>query len=125
MYEVTVRKSFSAAHKLNIGGKCEELHGHNFTVDVTIASDNLNKEGLVVDFRILKGWTNEILDEFDHKFLNEISFLKGTNPTSENLARFIFDRIQKKANAENLRVSQVTVWESNNAWATYRGNSNG
>ena len=125
MYEVTVRKSFSAAHKLNIGGKCEELHGHNFTVDVTIASDNLNKEGLVVDFRILKGWTNEILDEFDHKFLNEISFLKGTNPTSENLARFIFDGIQKKANAEHLRVSQVTVWESNNACATYRGESNG
>lgn len=125
MYEVTVRKSFSAAHKLNIGGKCEELHGHNFTVDVTIASDDLNKEGLVVDFRILKGWTDEILDEFDHKFLNEIPFFKGTNPTSENIARFIFDRIAKKATAEKLRISQVTVWESNNACATYRGENNG
>ncbi|MCD6153073.1 MAG: 6-carboxytetrahydropterin synthase QueD [Syntrophobacterales bacterium] len=125
MYEVTVRKSFSAAHKLNIGGKCEELHGHNFTVDVTIASDNLNKEGLVVDFRILKDWTNEILDEFDHKFLNEIPFLKGTSPTSENIARFIFDKIAKKATAEKLRISQVTVWESNNACATYRGENNG
>jgi 6-pyruvoyltetrahydropterin/6-carboxytetrahydropterin synthase len=125
MYEITVRKSFSAAHKLNIGGKCEELHGHNFIVDVTIASDKLNKGGLVVDFRILKGWVNEILDKLDHKFLNELSFFKDSNPTSEKIARFIFDRILEKASPKNLRVSKVTVWESNNACATYRGESNG
>ena len=125
MYEASIRKSFSAAHTLDIGGKCEDLHGHNFTVDVTVASKNLDSEGLVVDFRILKAWTDDVLEQLDHKFLNELPVFQGINPSSENIARFIFDSLAEKTDKNNLQISKVTVWESNTSWATYRGNKSG
>ncbi|MBT8491255.1 MAG: 6-carboxytetrahydropterin synthase QueD [Deltaproteobacteria bacterium] len=125
MYEVSIRKSFSAAHTLDIGGKCEDLHGHNFTVDITVSSQSLDSEGLVIDFRILKEWTNDILDELDHTYLNDLSHFKDINPSSESVARFIFDRTVEKARDKNITVSKVTVWESNTAWATYRGTESG
>ncbi len=122
MYEVTVKKSFAAAHLLkDIGGKCEELHGHNFIVEVSVRAPELNREGLLVDFRILKKWTDEILVELDHKHLNAIPFFETMNPSSENIARFIYDNISKKARREKIEVSQVTVWESDNARVSYSG----
>jgi 6-pyruvoyltetrahydropterin/6-carboxytetrahydropterin synthase len=125
MYEVSIRKTFSAAHTLDIGGKCEDLHGHNFTVDITVSSQDLDSEGLVIDFRVLKGWADEILNELDHTYLNDLAPFKGINPSSESVARFIFDRIVEKARNKNITVSKVTVWESNSAWATYRGTESG
>lgn len=125
MYEVSIRKSFSAAHTLDIGGKCEDLHGHNFTVDITVSSQDLDSEGLVIDFRILKEWTEDILDELDHTYLNDLPPFKDINPSSESVARFIFDRIVEKARDKNITVSKVTVWESNTAWATYRETESG
>jgi 6-pyruvoyltetrahydropterin/6-carboxytetrahydropterin synthase len=125
MYEVSIRKSFSAAHTLDIGGKCEDLHGHNFTVDITVSSQDLNREGLVVDFRVLKGWTDEILNELDHTYLNDLPPFKNINPSSESVARFIFDRLVGKVRNEDITVTKVTVWESNSAWATYRGTKSG
>ncbi|MBE9546570.1 MAG: 6-carboxytetrahydropterin synthase QueD [Proteobacteria bacterium] len=120
MYEVTIKKTFSAAHTLtDIGGKCEELHGHNFTVEVSVASRELNEEGLILDFRTLKGWTEEIFEELDHKLLNDIPYFKNTNPSSENIARFIYDRIYEKAKSQKFKVSRVTVWESEDARASY------
>jgi 6-pyruvoyltetrahydropterin/6-carboxytetrahydropterin synthase len=120
MYEVTIRKSFSAAHILKeIGGKCEELHGHNFTVEVTVAGPSLNGEDLLIDFRVLKGWTNEILDGLDHKYLNEIECFKNMNPSSEQVARYIHDRLQGKVASLGLSLSRVTVWESENARVSY------
>jgi 6-pyruvoyltetrahydropterin/6-carboxytetrahydropterin synthase len=120
MYEVTIRKSFSAAHLLReIGGKCEELHGHNFIVEVSVAADSLNEEGLLIDFRLLKRWTDEILDELDHKYLNEIDCFKGINPSSERIARFIHEKIDKKARTMNVSLTHVTVWESENARVSY------
>lgn len=125
MYEVSIRKSFSAAHTLDIGGKCEDLHGHNFTVDITVSSQDLDSEGLVIDFRILKEWTEDILGELDHTYLNDLQPFKDINPSSESVARFIFDRIVEKARDKNITVSKVTVWESNTAWATYREKKSG
>lgn len=122
MYEVTIKKSFSAAHVLKeIGGKCEDLHGHNFLVEVTVAGDALNEEGLLIDFRDLKKWTYEILDHLDHKYLNEVEFFKDINPSSERVAKFIYDRLTKRIQTMNLglMVSRVTVWESDNARVTY------
>ena len=120
MYEVTIRKSFSAAHLLReIGGKCEELHGHNFMVEVSVAADSLNEEGLLIDFRLLKRWTDEILDELDHKYLNEIDCFKGINPSSERIARFIYEGIDKKARMAKVNLTRVTVWESENARVSY------
>ena len=122
MYEITITRSFSAAHVLkDIGGKCEGLHGHNFDVEVSLAAVDLNKEGLLIDFRILKEWTDEILDGLDHKYLNDLTYFKDKNPSAENLARFIYDRISDKVKMKNIDVSRVTVWESEKARATYRG----
>ena len=120
MYEVTIKKSFSAAHLLKeIGGKCEELHGHNFLVEVSVASESLNSEGLLIDFRVVKRWTDEILELLDHKYLNDIEYFKNINPSSEQLARFLYDRISEKSRQAKVTLSRVTVWESDNARVTY------
>jgi 6-pyruvoyltetrahydropterin/6-carboxytetrahydropterin synthase len=123
VYEVTIKQSFSAAHMLTeAGGTCEKLHGHNFIVEVSICSAALTDAGILIDFRILKQWTGEILKEFDHKYLNDISYFKDTNPSSENIARYIYDRISEKVKKRNLDVSRVTIWESGDARASYYGN---
>ena len=123
VYEVTIKQSFSAAHMLNeIGGTCEKLHGHNFVVEISICSIVLSEEGILIDFRILKQWADEILKEFDHKYLNDISYFKDTNPSSENIARYIYDRISEKVKKRSLDVSRVTVWESEDARVSYYGN---
>ncbi len=120
MFEVTIRKTFAAAHQLrDVGGKCEGLHGHNFTVEVSCAAKNLNKEGLLLDFRDLKRWTEEVLDELDHKYLNELPFFKDLNPSSENIARFVYERLAEKTKSANAPISSVTVWESEDAKVSY------
>jgi 6-pyruvoyltetrahydropterin/6-carboxytetrahydropterin synthase len=120
MYEVTVKKTFSAAHRIHdIGGKCEALHGHNFLVEVSVAAESLDEEGLLIDFRILKKWTEEVLEQLDHKFLNELDYFKKRNPSSEQIARYLYDRIDERARKEKAHLSRVTVWESENSCATY------
>ena len=121
MYEVTIIKSFSAAHILAaIGGKCEELHGHNFRVEVTVAAQDLNSSGILIDFRDVKKWLQEILDNLDHKHLNELPFFNTTNPSSENIAQYIYREIKLKAKLAEVKVARVKVWESENAAVTYR-----
>jgi 6-pyruvoyltetrahydropterin/6-carboxytetrahydropterin synthase len=121
MYEVTIKKTFSAAHILKeIGGRCEELHGHNFMVEVSVSAPELNKEGLLIDFKVLKKWTHDILEALDHKYLNEVDYFKDINPSSEQVARLIYDRIAEKAIPRGYVVSRVTVWESENARVSYR-----
>ncbi|MFB3924553.1 MAG: 6-carboxytetrahydropterin synthase QueD [Syntrophales bacterium] len=121
MYEVTIKRSFSAAHMLKeIGGKCEKLHGHNFIVEVTAAAAQLNDEGVLIDFRELKGWTGEILETLDHRCLNELPCFRQTNPSSENVAAYIFHGLAEKAKSSRVRISKVTVWESEDARVTYR-----
>lgn len=120
MYDVTIRKSFSAAHILReIGGKCEDLHGHNFIVEVSVRGTALNAEDILIDFRDLKRWTKEILETLDHKYLNEIEVFKGMNPSSERIARYIFDRLSDKVGSAGLGIARVTVWESENARVSY------
>jgi len=120
MYEITIRKSFSAAHALKeIGGPCEDLHGHNFMVEVSIAGNHLNQEDLLIDFRDLKGWIKEVLADLDHKYLNEVDALRGINPSSEQIAKLIHNRLSPKASALNLKISRITVWESDDARVSY------
>ena len=121
MYEATVRRSFSAAHSLReIGGKCEKLHGHNFIIEVSVSSPTLNNEGLVIDFRTVKNWTDEVLKELDHSYLNDIPAFHDKNPSAENVAHYIFSRMEEKA-AAGIHVTRVTVWESESAKVTYTG----
>jgi 6-pyruvoyltetrahydropterin/6-carboxytetrahydropterin synthase len=123
MYEVTIIKSFSAAHLLaQIGGKCEELHGHNFKVEVILAAPDLNKSGLLIDFRVVKKWLSVILDQMDHKHLNELPNFAGINPSAENIAKYIYDQMKPKATESQVRIARIKVWESENAAITYIGN---
>jgi len=125
MYEITVRKTFSAAHTLDIGGKREDLHGHNFRVEATVASEELDTDGLVMDFRVLKKWVNEILEDLDHTFLNNLPAFKNTSPTSENIARFIYNRLEENTSVMGLKISRIAVWESENSKAVYTKNHSG
>ncbi len=120
MYEVTIIKSFSAAHLLKqIGGKCEELHGHNFKVEVTVAAPDLNKSGLLIDFRVVKKWLNKILDQMDHKHLNELPNFADINPSAENIAKYICEQMAPQAKEAHVRIARVKVWESENAVVAY------
>ncbi len=121
MFEVSIKGSFSAAHTLReIGGKCENLHGHNFAVEVHVAAERLTPEGVVLDFRELKSFLNEILEDLDHRFLNETAPFVENNPSSENLARYIHrdmkERIGRKLPDARVRVD---VWESDTSRASY------
>lgn len=116
MFEIEVFSNFSAAHKLRgYRGKCENMHGHNWKVGATIASDKLDKIGVVLDFKEVKRRLREVLAELDHKNLNSIPYFKKANPTSENIAKFIYGRLTKK----RLPVSSVSVWETEDSRAVY------
>lgn len=116
MYSVKIEGSFSSAHNLReYRGKCEELHGHNWKVEVVARSLKLNKAGMVRDFHEFKSKLNSILDGLDHKYLNKISYFKKSNPTSEIIARFIYGKLEKKIP----QIKSVTVWESPSSSATY------
>jgi 6-pyruvoyltetrahydropterin/6-carboxytetrahydropterin synthase len=120
MYEVTIIKSFSAAHMLAaIGGKCEELHGHNFRVEVSVIAQDLDSSGILIDFRLVKKWLAEIFDKLDHKHLNELSIFTTTNPSSENIAKYIYEELQLKVQRAEIKVGRVKVWESESSAVTY------
>ncbi len=120
MFELKITSQFAAAHQLrNFKQKCERLHGHNWRVDVSIRSPELDNIGLVRDFGEIKETTRQLLQELDHRFLNEIPPFDDLNPSSELLARHIFKRLSERINAGPLRVSRVSVWESENSCASY------
>ena len=120
MFELTVEDHFAAAHQLrNYNGKCEKLHGHNWKVQVTVTAERLNEIGLAMDFTDIKKLTREVLDSLEHNFLNEIFPFTELNPSSENIARWIYETIKKKINSNSIVVSSVSVWESDTASATY------
>ena len=120
MYELKVISQFAAAHQLRgFVGKCEALHGHNWKVEVYVTGTRLGKDGLLIDFALIKEQTEQALDEMDHKFLNDLEAFKDINPSSENIARHIFRSLSNELSNENVRVSRVTAWESDNASATY------
>jgi len=120
MYRLTIHTHFAAAHNLiNYQGDCENLHGHNWKVEVTVAAKELDKAGLGIDFKILKRETNRILDLLDHKYLNEIEYFREISPSSENIACFLFGELGKALNSSNVTVEKVNVWESEYACASY------
>lgn len=120
MYEVMITAGFPAAHSLRkYGGKCENLHGHNFRVDVHARAKELNSTGLAIDFRILKEKTQVILNQLDHKYLNDHPYFVKTNPSSENIAVYIFKNLKKELNDENAVITKVAVWESETSYASY------
>ena len=120
MYEINIITTIAAAHRLRgYKGKCEEIHGHNWKVEVYVQADKLDNLGMVMDFKILKKKTEQFLRVYDHKFLNEVAPFDKINPTSENLAKSVYEELSKKINNKNCKVSSVKVWESDDAAATY------
>jgi 6-pyruvoyltetrahydropterin/6-carboxytetrahydropterin synthase len=120
MYRLKIVTSFAAAHNLNnYQGECENLHGHNWRVEVAVTARELDKAGLCIDFKVLKAETKELLNSLDHKYLNELPSFAGQSPSSENIARYIYTELSKRFNNGNVKVETITVWESDFACASY------
>lgn len=122
MYQITVISHFSGAHRLRyLHGKCEELHGHNWKVEVSVVSNQLNQEGVVIDFVLLKQKVEKILKVLDHTYLNDLPYFSGKEPSSENIAKYIFDRLKGELKGHHAKLRGVTAWESETSCATYWG----
>jgi 6-pyruvoyltetrahydropterin/6-carboxytetrahydropterin synthase len=120
MYRLTIHTHFAAAHNLmHYQGECENLHGHNWKVEVTVRARELDRAGLGIDFKILKAQTKRLLDELDHKYLNELPPFREVSPSSENIARYLFEKLGAALNSGNIRVERVNVWESEYACASF------
>lgn len=119
MYELTVKGRFAAAHSLrNFKGRCEDLHGHNWLVEVVVRGNQLDEADLLMDFGELKKIMNQALDQLDHKHLNEIPPFDQINPSSENIARHLYEYVGARL-PENVAMHSVSAWESENSKATY------
>lgn len=120
MFELDIHREFSAAHSLKgYNGKCCELHGHNWTVHVYVQSDKLDEIGMALDFTILKKELDAVLGEFDHHYLNEHPDFKDKNPTSENLAMYIYKRLARAVNSDSVKLTRVRICESPSSGASY------
>ena len=121
MYEISVRAAFEAAHFIaGYNGKCSRLHGHNWIVEAVVRGENLDSLGMLVDFSVLKAELKKFLDDFDHRFLNELEFFATENPTAENLARKIFRRLSmSEIFRGSVKLYAVKVHESPNSCVTY------
>jgi 6-pyruvoyltetrahydropterin/6-carboxytetrahydropterin synthase len=120
MFELKVVTTFAAAHQLQmVSQKCENLHGHNWKVEITVTGEKLNEAGVLIDFGILKDHVREIMSQLDHKFLNELDYFENGNPSSENIAVYIAKTLAQRIDDPAIQISRVTTWESEDACATY------
>ncbi len=120
MFELTVRDEFAAAHYLrDYPGACERPHGHNWKVEVTVQGDKLNEIGILIDFKDLKRYLKEVLAELDHQDLNQHPAFQGQNPSSENIARYIFERLSAKLASHPVKLVRVTVCETERSCVSY------
>jgi 6-pyruvoyltetrahydropterin/6-carboxytetrahydropterin synthase len=123
MYEVTVEADFSSGHYLrNYKGKCENPHGHNYKVRVTLVGSELDEAGLLLDFKLLKQVLRPVVDRIDHQMLNDIEPFIELNPSAENLAKYLYDETNlhlKDVTRGRVRVKDCTIWETDTTTATY------
>jgi 6-pyruvoyltetrahydropterin/6-carboxytetrahydropterin synthase len=122
MYELRIISHLAAAHQLrDFQGQCENLHGHNWKIEVFVTGEEVEENGILIDFKEVKKATEKVIQVLDHRFLNELEHFKNVNPSSENIARFIFDSLTQQLTDDHLTVSKVTAWESDSAGASYLG----
>jgi 6-pyruvoyltetrahydropterin/6-carboxytetrahydropterin synthase len=120
MYELRVQSHFSAAHALRqYGGDCEQLHGHNWAVEVRLEARELDRRGLAMDFREVKALLGEVLGALDHRFLNDLGPFRVENPSTERIAHYIYDALAPRLPA-GVTLAEVTAWETPGCGATYR-----
>ena len=122
MFHVFIKTHFSAVHHLrDYPGNCERPHGHNWKVEVTVKATEQDELGMGIDFRTVKNAVNEVMDTLDHRDLNEHPDFKSINPSSENIAAYIFRNLQKDLTTDRYGVYSVTVCETENSGVTYFG----
>ena len=123
MYQVTVEDSFAAGHFLrNYRGKCENPHGHNYKVRITLQGENLDKAGLLLDFKELKQVMKPVIERLDHQMINEVEPFTTINPSAENLAKYFFDETNRSLSRTTdgrVSVKDVTIYETDTTTATY------
>jgi len=124
MFELKVKTRFAGAHQLAmVGEKCENLHGHNWHIEVCVTGEKLNSAGVLADFGDIKKAVRKVVKgELDHKFLNDLKMFEGVQPTSERIAVYIAHSVQAlldQGQGEKIIVSKVMAWESDDACATY------
>jgi len=123
MFEVTVEAGFSSGHYLrNYRGKCENPHGHNYKVRVTLCGKELDAAGLLMDFKLLKQVMRPVIERIDHQMLNELKPFTEVNPSAENIAKFFYDETNEQLaemTAGRVRVKDCTIWETDTTTATY------
>lgn len=121
MFELKIITHFAAAHQLKmVAKKCENLHGHNWKIEVCVAGKTLNDVGVLMDFGEIKNNLSKIIARLDHKFLNELDFFRNNNPTSENIALYVAKELQSALINSPVKVTRVAAWESEDACAEYR-----
>ena len=116
MFEIKKQMTFSAAHHLlNYDGECENQHGHNWLVEAYVKGNNLDKSNILIDYKVLKKEMKKVLDLLDHKDINELEDFADISPSSEILAKFIFNKLKETIP----NISKVSVWETSTSCATY------
>ncbi|HYL85831.1 MAG TPA: 6-carboxytetrahydropterin synthase QueD [Candidatus Angelobacter sp.] len=123
MFQVSVEETFSAGHALRgYKGKCENVHGHNYRVRVTVEGPQLNHIGLLVDFVHVKQVIRDVMGRLDHQFMNDLEPFKTVNPSAENVAKYFYEQItgQLKELPPGARVTDVVLWETDTSSAQYR-----
>ncbi|TAL17610.1 6-carboxytetrahydropterin synthase QueD [bacterium] len=120
MFELKIEDHLAAAHNLReYEGECEALHGHNWKIEVVVRARELNSIGLAIDFRDIKSATTAVLDGLDHRYLNEVPPFDKVNPSSENIARYIYEEVGRRLSGTGAKIHKVTAWESEKACASY------
>ena len=120
MFKLTVKKEFSSAHILHgHPGDCKRMHGHNWLVEAEVQGININEIGMVIDFKDIKNNLKTIISKLDHQFLNDLEPFINDNPTAENISKYIYKELSKKINTDNIKVSEIKLWETNNPAVTY------
>ncbi len=123
MFEVTVEDTFAAGHYLrNYKGKCENPHGHNYKIRVTLAGKELDKAGLLLDFKDLREVMKHVIDRLDHQMINDLEPFTELNPSAENLAKYFFDESKpgcSSVTSGRVHIKNVTVFETETTTATY------
>jgi len=124
MFEVSVEYTFAAGHALRgYKGKCENVHGHNYKVQLVVGGEQLDSAGLLLDFVEIRKSMKEIVERLDHRFLNDLAPFDQLNPSAENIAKYFFDALEPQVRQRNLHVAAVTIWETDTTSATYRPTS--
>jgi 6-pyruvoyltetrahydropterin/6-carboxytetrahydropterin synthase len=126
MFQVSVEDTFSSGHALRgYKGKCENPHGHNYRVQITLEGPQLDSIGLLVDFTHLKEVMRTIIRRLDHQFINDLEPFTNVNPSAENMAKYFYDEVTGKLKdlPPGAKVTNVVIWETDTAMAMFRPGS--